>query len=48
MPMLDRASWLTYIKTSLGYPVVNVYMTDEMIQQQITFAIKKVIPYVIR
>lgn len=46
MPMLDRASWLTYIKTSLGYPVVNVYMTDEMIQQQITFAIKKVIPYV--
>lgn len=46
MPMLDRASWLMYIKTSLGYPVVNVYMTDEMIQQQITFAIKKVIPYV--
>ena len=44
--MLDRASWLTYIKTSLGYPVVNVYMTDEMIEQQITFAIRKVLPYV--
>lgn len=46
MPMLDRASWLNYIKTSLGYPVVNVYMTDEMIQQQITMAIRKVAPYV--
>lgn len=46
MPMLDRASWLNYIKTTLGYPVVNVYMTDDMIEQQITFAIKKVIPYV--
>lgn len=46
MPMLDRASWLNYIKTSLGYPVVNVYMTDEMIEQQITFAIRKVLPYV--
>lgn len=46
MPMLDRASWLNYIKTSLGYPVVNVYMTDEMIEQQITFAIRKVLPWV--
>lgn len=46
MPMLDRASWLTYIKTSLGYPVVNVYMTEEMMQQQITMAIRKVAPYV--
>ena len=44
--MLDRASWLNYIKTSLGYPVVNIYMTDEMIEQQITFAIRKVLPYV--
>ena len=46
MPLLDRASWISYIKTSLGYPVVNVYMTDDMIQQQITFALMKVIPYV--
>lgn len=45
MPMLDRASWLNYIKTSLGFPVVNVYMTDEMIDQQITLALQKVIPY---
>ena len=44
--MLDRASWLNYIKTSLGYPVVNIYMTDEMIEQQITFSIRKVLPWV--
>lgn len=46
MPMLDRASWLNYIKTALGFPVVNVYMTDDMIDQQITMAIRKVAPYV--
>lgn len=46
MVMLDRASWMSYIKSSLGFPVVNIYMTDEMIQQQINFAIMKVIPYV--
>lgn len=44
--MLDRASWLTYIKTSLGFPVVNVYMTEEMIEQQITLSLRKVLPYV--
>lgn len=44
--MLDRANWLNYIKTSLGFPVVNVYMTDEMIEQQITMALRKVAPYV--
>lgn len=44
--MLDRALWLNYIKTSLGYPVVNVYMNDDMIQQQISFALRKVLPYV--
>lgn len=44
--MLDRANWLNYIKTSLGYPVVNIYMTDEMIEQQISFALQKVLPYV--
>lgn len=45
-PMLDRASWLNYIKTSLGYPIVNIYMTDEMIEQQISFALRKVLPWV--
>lgn len=44
--ILDRALWLNYIKTSLGFPVVNVYMTDEMIEQQISFALRKVLPYV--
>ena len=44
--MLDRANWLNYIKTSLGYPVVNVYMTDEMIEQQISFSLHKVLPWV--
>lgn len=44
--MLDRALWLNYIKTSLGYPVVNVYMTDDMIEQQISFSIRKVLPWV--
>jgi len=44
--MLDRANWLNYIKTSLGFPVVNVYMTDEMIEQQMTMALRKVLPWV--
>lgn len=44
--MLDRANWLNYIKTSLGYPVVNIYMNDEMIEQQISFTLQKVLPYV--
>lgn len=44
--MLDEASWISYIKTSLGFPIVNIYSTDEMIEQQIKFSIQKIIPYV--
>lgn len=44
--MLDRANWLNYIKTTLGFPVVNIYMTDDMIEQQISFTLRKVLPYV--
>lgn len=43
--MLDRATWINDIKTRMGYPVVNVAMTDAMISQQCDAAIRKAAPY---
>lgn len=43
--MLDRAEWLDNIKTRLGYPILHLAISDEMIDKQITYAIKKVVPY---
>lgn len=43
--MLNKLDLLDNVKTRLGYPVIDLAMTDEMILKQIDFAIKKVIPY---
>lgn len=43
--MLDRAAWVEDIKTRLGHPVLSLAITDEMIEKQIGYAIKKIIPY---
>ena len=43
--MLNRANILEYTKTRLGYPVVDLAITDDMISKQIDFAINKIIPY---
>lgn len=43
--MMNRAEWVDEIKTMLGYPIVDIEITDDMIEKQITKAIKKVIPY---
>ena len=43
--MLNRAKILEYTKTRLGYPVVDLSITDDMISKQIDFAINKIIPY---
>ena len=43
--MLNRAKILEYTKTRLGYPVVDLAITDDMISKQIDFAINKIIQY---
>jgi len=43
--MFNRLALLENIKIRLGYPVIDLAVTDEMISKQIDFAIKKIIPY---
>ena len=43
--MLNRLQLLDAVKTRLGYPVVDIAMTDDMINKQIDFAILKIVPY---
>jgi hypothetical protein len=43
--MLNKDSVLENVKVRLGYPVIDLAITDEMILRQVDFAIKKVIPY---
>lgn len=43
--MLNRLQLLDAVKTRLGYPVIDIAMTDEMIYKQIDFAINKIVPY---
>lgn len=43
--MLSKLDLLDNVKIRLGYPVIDLAITDEMILKQIDFAIKKVIPY---
>lgn len=43
--MLNKLCLLDDIKTRLGYPVVDLAITDEMIEKQITNAIKKIVPF---
>jgi hypothetical protein len=43
--LLDLATWCAQLRGSLGHPVVRVYMTDEMLRQQIQIALRKIAPY---
>ena len=43
--MLNKLDLLDNIKTRLGYPVIDLAITDEMIYKQIDCAIKKIVPY---
>ncbi len=43
--MLNRAKILEDVKIRLGYPVIDLAITDDMISRQIDFAINKIIPY---
>lgn len=43
--MLNRLELLDTVKSRLGYPVVDLAITDEMIYKQIDFAIQKIVPY---
>ena len=41
--MFNRLALLENVKIRLGYPVVDLAVTDEMISKQIDFAINKII-----
>jgi hypothetical protein len=43
--MFNRNQILENVKVRLGYPVIDLAITDDMISKQIDFAINKVIPY---
>lgn len=43
--MFNRLDLLEDVKIRLGYPVVDLAITDDMISKQIEFAIKKITPY---
>ena len=43
--MFNKQWLLENIKIRLGYPVIDLAITDEMILKQIDFAINKIIPY---
>lgn len=43
--MFNKLEILDTVKSRLGYPVVDLAITDDMIAKQIDFAIKKIIPY---
>lgn len=43
--MLNRCFILDTVKTRLGYPVIDLAITDEMVDKQITNAINHVVPY---
>lgn len=43
--MFNRNAILENVKIRLGYPVIDLAITDEMISKQIDFAVNKIIPY---
>lgn len=43
--MFNRSQILEIVKTRLGYPVIDLAMTDDMISKQIDFAVSKIVPY---
>lgn len=43
--MFNKSKILEDVKTRLGYPVIDLAITDDMISRQIDSAVNKVIPY---
>lgn len=43
--MFSKLDLLESIKIRLGYPVIDLAITDDMIMKQIDFAIKRIVPY---
>ena len=43
--MLNKAKLLEDVKTRLGWPVIDLAITDDMISKQVDTAINKVVPY---
>lgn len=43
--MFNRLCLLDNVKTRLGYPVLDLAITDDMILKQIDFAVNKIVPY---
>lgn len=43
--MVNRCDILETVKIRLGYPVIDLAITDEMIDKQISTAIRKIAPY---
>ena len=43
--MFNKSQILEIVKTRLGYPVIDLAITDDMILKQIDFAITKIVPY---
>ena len=43
--MFNKSQILETVKTRLGYPVIDLAITDDMILKQIDFAITKIVPY---
>ena len=43
--MFSKLDLLESIKARLGYPVIDLAITDDMIMKQIDFAIKRIVPY---
>ena len=43
--MFNRSQIMDTVKTRLGYPVIDLAITDDMIMKQIDFAVNKIIPY---
>ena len=43
--ILNYVEWIEQIKTQLGYPVINLYIQDDMIRKQIDISLRKVAPW---
>ena len=43
--ILNYIEWIEQIKTQLGYPVINLYIQDDMIRKQIDISLRKVAPW---
>ena len=43
--MFNKPKIVEDVKTRLGYPVIDLAITDDMISRQVDFALSKIIPY---